>query len=151
MAAGLRSARERVIQTLWFEGVGLLLVAPAYAWVAGAGVRESFAMVAAVSVVVMAWSALFNTAFDVVEHRLTGQVASNRPHRMRTLHALAHEASAVLVSCPVIYWMTPLSWAEALLTDIGLTLVYAAYAYAFHLMFDRLRPVTPPQAGSPSS
>ena len=27
-ATGLRSARERVAQTLWFEGLGLLLVAP---------------------------------------------------------------------------------------------------------------------------
>ena len=143
MGHGLRSTRERVIQTLWFEGIGLLLVAPLYASVAGAGMRESFAMVAVVSMVVMAWSAVFNTVFDRIEWRWTGRVASDRPHRLRSLHALLHELTAMVVSCPVIYAMTPLSWGEALLADLGLTLAYTAYAYAFHVGYDRLRPVRP--------
>ena len=45
MAGGLRSARERIVQTLWFEGIGLLLVAPGYAWVTGAE-RSDFAVIA---------------------------------------------------------------------------------------------------------
>jgi uncharacterized membrane protein len=141
VAAGLRSARERVIQTLWFEGLGLVLVAPLYAWAADAGTGESFAMVAAVSVVVMVWAALYNTAFDVAERSLTGRVASDRPHRLRTLHAIGLEASAVVVSCPVIWAMTDLGWLGALLADLGLTVSYAVYGYLFHLGFDRLRPV----------
>lgn len=141
MAGGLRSARERVIQTLWFEGIGLLLVAPLYAAAAGAGLRESFAMVAVVSIVVMAWSAVYNTVFDRLEWRWTGRVASDRPHRLRSLHALLHELTAMVVSCPVIFAMTTLSWGEALLADLGLTAAYAAYAYVFHLGYDRLRPV----------
>lgn len=139
--AGLRTPRERVIQALWFEGLGLALVAPLYAAVAGAGVGESFAMVAAVSVVVMVWAMLFNTLFDRVERHNAGRTASERPHRLRCLHAVLLEGSAVVVSCPVIVALTPLTWGQALLADLGLTLAYAAYAYAFHLVFDRLRPV----------
>jgi uncharacterized membrane protein len=141
MTTGLRSTRERAIQTLWFEGVGLAFVAPMYAWVTGEGIGASFAMVAAVSVVVMAWSALFNTAFDIVEHRFTGRVASNRSHRLRAAHALAHEASSVIITCPVIYAMSDLGWGGTLAVNLGLTLAYTAYAYVFHLVFDRLRPV----------
>lgn len=137
----LRSTRERVIQTLWFEAIGLLLVAPLYAAVAGAGLRESFAMVAVVSVVVMAWSAAYNTLFDLVDLRWTGRAASQRPHRIRVLHALGHELSAIVVTWPVIVAMTSLSWGEALVADLGLTLAYTAYAYVFHVVFDRLRPV----------
>jgi uncharacterized membrane protein len=59
------------------------------------------------------------------------------------VHAVLHEATAIVVTCPVIFAMTPLGWADALLADLGLTLVYAAYAYVFHLGFDRLRPVRP--------
>lgn len=139
----LRSVRERVIQTLYFEGIGLLLVAPLYAAAAGAAMRESFTMVAVVSLVVMAWSAIFNTVFDRIEWRWTGRVASDRPHRLRSLHAVLHELTAMVVSCPVIYAMTPLDWGQALVADLGLTLAYAAYAYVFHLGFDRLRPVMP--------
>lgn len=143
MGCGLRSARERVVQTLSFEVIGLLLIAPLYAVVAGADMRESFALVAVISMVVMTWSAIFNICFDLVELRMTGRVASDRPHGLRSLHAMLHELTAVLVSCPVIFAMTPLGWGEALLVDLGLTLVYAAYAYVFHLGYDRLRPVRP--------
>lgn len=140
-SSGIRSLRERVVQTLAFEAGGLLLITPLYGWLAGAALGDSLLLLAAVSVVVMVWSAVFNTLFDTAEHRLTGRVASDRSPRWRTVHALAHEASAVLVSCPVINALTPLDWSGALLADLGLTLAYAAYAWVFHWGFDRLRPV----------
>lgn len=139
--AGLRSARERLLQTLWFEGFGLLLVAPAYAWVAGSGAAESLRLVASVSVAVMLWAALYNTVFDMVERRRTGRVASDRPHALRTAHAVGLETSSVLVTWPLIWTLTDLGWLGALLADFGLGLVYAVYGYAFHWAFDRLRPV----------
>ncbi len=139
--ASLRSARERVLQTLWFEGLGLVIVAPLYGWVAGAGMAESFALIAAVSLAVMVWAALFNTVFDAIEWRLAGHVASDRPHRLRLLHAVLFETSAAVVTCPVIVWITGMGWVDALLADMALTLTYAAYGYAFHWLFDRLRPV----------
>jgi uncharacterized membrane protein len=142
MAAVLRSARERAIQTLCFEGIGLAIVAPLYGWLSGAGIAESLLLIAALSLVVMAWAALFNTLFDWAEWQLVHCVASSRPHRWRLVHAVALEVSAVLVSCPVIVLLTGLSWWDALLLDMALTLVYVGYGYVFHLAFDRLRPVS---------
>lgn len=141
MAQGIRSLRERVVQTLCFEAGGLLLITPLYGWEAGAALGESLALLVVVSVVVMAWSAVFNSLFDIAEHRFAGRVASDRPPLWRSVHALAHEASALLVSCPVIYALTPLDWWGALVADLGLTLAYAAWAWVFHWGFDRLRPV----------
>lgn len=145
MAEGLRGTRERVIQTLWFECLGLLLVAPAYAWVSGSGVAASFGLLVAVSLLVTTWAAVYNTLFDLIELRRTGRVASDRPHALRTLHTIGLEGSAVLLSCPLIWALTDLSWGGALLADLGLTVTYVAYGYAFHWAFDRLRPVTRPQ------
>jgi uncharacterized membrane protein len=138
---GVRSARERVIQTLAFEAGGLLLVGPLYALATGTRLDESLVLLLAVSVVIMLWSAVFNWAFDVVEHRRTGRMASQRPHRLRVLHAVLHETTAVVVTCPVIWALTDLGWVGALLADLGLTLAYTLYAYAFHCVYDRLRPV----------
>jgi uncharacterized membrane protein len=138
---GLRSARVRVIQTLWFEGIGLLLVAPLYAWAIGSQASESFVVVAAVSVAVMIWAALYNTAFDRLERRATGRVASDRPHGLRTLHAVGLETSSVVVTTPVIWAMTELGWWGALVADLALGAVYTLYGYVFHWGFDRLRPV----------
>lgn len=140
-AAPLRDWRERVRQTLWFEGVGLLLVAPAYALLSGRGAGESLGLIAALSLTVTLWAALFNTAFDRLEWRLQRRVASDRPPRWRALHAVLHEATAVAVSCPVIVTLTGLGWLDALLLDLALTAVYTLYAYAFHCVYDRLRPV----------
>ncbi len=158
MAEGIRTWRERVAQTLWFEGVGLVLVSPLYAWVSGRGGGESLALLAMLSLVVMAWAALYNTLFDLVERRSTGRVASDRPRGLRTVHAIGLESTAVLLTCPVILIMTRSSLTAALLTNLGLTVTYALYGYAFHWAYDRMRPVAlgpaervsadqPPQAG----
>lgn len=137
----LRSTRERITQTLWFEAVGLGLVAPLYARATGAGAGESFTLVAVVSLVVMAWAALFNTAFDAVEWRLTARVASARRPGLRIVHAAAFETTAIAVTLPVIYIVGDMTWLQALQTDIALTLAYMVYGYAFHSLYDRWRPV----------
>lgn len=141
MTGGVRSARERLHQTLCFEAGGLLLVTPLVVLVTGQGAGESLALLALLSLVVMGCAAVINTAFDLAEHRLTGRVASARPPRWRLVHAGLHELSAVLLTWPLIVWMTGLGWAAALVADLGLTLVYAAYAYGFHRLYDRWRPV----------
>lgn len=137
----VRSPRERLIQTLWFEALGLALISPLFAQFAGGSAGESLVVLAVLSAAVMGWSALYNTVFDGVEHRRTGGVASDRPHGLRLAHTISHEATAVVVTWPLIFALTPLGWLDALTADIGLTLAYAAYGYLFHLGFDQLRPV----------
>ncbi len=137
----LRSARERARQTVAYEIGGLAIAAPLYSLTFGGGTGESFALVAALAVAVMIWSPIHNTAFDWVEWRIARRVASDRPHRWRVVHAITHEATSVVVTLPVILWLTDHGIVGALLVDLGLTLFYAGYAYVFHLAYDRLRPV----------
>lgn len=137
----MRDARERMLQTLLFEAGGLLLVTPLVAWVTGTHAGESLALLVALSVAVMAWAAIYNTIFDRLEARLAGRVASRRPHRLRVLHAVGLEVSSVLATCPIIVWIAGLGWWQALAADIALGLVYAAYGYLYHWLFDHLRPV----------
>jgi uncharacterized membrane protein len=141
LAVPQRSVRKRGLQTVTFEAGGLLVVTPLVMWVGGVHALDSLALLAALSAVVMGWAALFNTVFDAAEARLAGRVASERPHRLRILHAIALESSAVLVSCPVIVALTTLDWWQALAADVALTLVYATYGYVYHWAFDRWRPV----------
>lgn len=152
-APRLRGAPERLVQTLGYEAGGLLLVTPLAAFALGRGGGESLALLALLSLVVMAWSALFNTLFDLAEWRLAGRAASERPPRWRAVHALAHEASAVLVTWPVVVLMTGLGWGPALAADLGLTLAYALWAYLYHLGYDAWRPVAGagPLAGAASA
>ena len=150
-ASGLRSQRERLIQTVCFEAGGLLLVAPLFSHASSSPLLEAFVLMAVLSMVVMVWAAIFNTVVDRLEYRVLGRLASDRPHGARVLHAVGLEITSLVVTCPVIYVMTDLGWIDALLADLALTAAYAAYAYLFHLLFDRLRPLKPPSARTDST
>ncbi len=140
----VRGLRERVIQTLWFEGVGLAIVSLPFSHLSGVTVGDSLALLLTLSMAITFWSALYNTSFDLIERRLTSRVASDRPPCWRMLHTLGLEASALVATWPLVVTLTPLGWREAFLAEMGLTLAYAAYGFVFHLAFDRLRPVLAP-------
>ena len=119
--APLRDWWERAIQTLCYELGGLLVVGPIWKFATGASATESAFLLICLSVAVMVWMGAYNTVFDVVEYRITGLVASVRPHRWRIVHALGLEASSVIVTWPVIMLVTDLTWLEALAAELGLT------------------------------
>jgi uncharacterized membrane protein len=147
----LRSPRERIIQTIFFEGIGLLLVVPLFALVTGGGTGESFLLMTALAVAVVIWSPLHNAVFDWADLRLTGRLASDRPQRWRMVHAISHEVTVIVATLPIMIWLGGFSVRGALMASVGLTIVYTVYAYAFHLGYDRLRPVghgRPEQAAS---
>jgi uncharacterized membrane protein len=137
----IRNLRERVIQTFWFELLGLALVAPLFAYFSGVTAGDSFVLLLLLAIVVTLWSGVYNSAFDLAELRLAGRVASDRSHGWRVLHTIGLETSAVVMTWPLVVAVTKLGWQEALFADIGLTLAYVTYGYVFHLAFDRLRPV----------
>lgn len=137
----LRSARERAFQTLAYEAGGLLFAVPLFALYSGNGAKEGLGVMIALTLAVMLWSPVHNAMFDCVDLRLSGRVASERPHGLRICHALSHEATSVVVSVPILMWLGGLGLIEALIADIGLTLLYTVYAYVFHIVYDRLWPV----------
>ena len=137
----LRSPLERLRQTLWFEALGVALVAPLYAWATDSAAMESLGLLLALSVLVMAWSAVYNTLFDRWEWRCHRRAASDRPPGLRTVHAIGLEATVVTLSCPLIMVVTGLDFWPALGLDLALSAVYAAYGWGFHWGYDRLRPV----------
>jgi uncharacterized membrane protein len=144
----LRSVRERVFQTLTYEGVGLLLISPLIAAFHGMENSESLALLVAVSLICLAWAPVHNTVFDIVDLRRSGRVASDRPQCWRMVHAASLEVTSTLVTIPAIMYLTGYGFREALLFDITLTFAYTAYAYLFHLTYDRLRPVRQEEDGA---
>ncbi len=147
----LRSPRERFIQTLCFEIVGLFLSVPLYVLVTGGGAGEGTLLMAAIALAVMLWSPLHNTVFDWADFRMSGRVASDRPHVWRMVHAISHEVTVVAVTLPILIWLGGFSLGQALATNIGLTVLYTVYAFGFHLVYDRLRPVGRGRAGLTTS
>lgn len=137
----LRSGRERMVQTLSFEALGLAIVTPAHTLLSQTSAETSARVVIALAVIVTLWSPLFNMVFDRIDLALSGRVASDRPHRLRLLHAVLLELSALLVTLPMVMHLTGYSFREALFFDMALTVFYTGYAYVFYYAYDRLRPV----------
>jgi uncharacterized membrane protein len=137
----LRSARDRAVQTLLYELGGLALVTPAYALISGSGAGESLTLMVALSVAVMVWSPLHNTVFDLIEWRRCRRVASDRPLGWRLVHAFSHEVTTLIVTLPLILWLTDLGVVQALLLDLGLSAFYALWALVFHAAYDRINPI----------
>lgn len=137
----LRSPLERAIQTLSYEAGGLCLSVPLVAALGGGSGGDALVLMLALSAAVLVWSPLHNSLFDWADLRFSGRLASDRPQRWRLVQALSQEASTLVVTLPVLMALTGLSLSAALLAELGLTLLYALYAYVFHLVYDRLRPV----------
>ena len=138
----LRDPRERAIQTLCYETGSAAISLPFYLLLFGSGLNEGPLLFAALTLACLIWTPLHNTAFDRIDLALTGRAASDRPQHLRVLHALTHEATAVIATLPLIIWIGGFGFWDGLAADMGLTLFDAIYAYLFHLAYDHWRPVT---------
>ncbi len=137
----LRSLRERALMTVLMEAGAIVVVAPLYQRAFGASASGSLLLLSAVSAAVMLFSPVYGLAFDLAEWRLCRRVASDRPQALRFVHAAGHELGAMCASVPVILALTDHSLAVAIGLDIGLSLFYTVWVWAFCLGYDRARPV----------
>lgn len=137
----LRSGRERILQTFTFETLGLAIVVPTHALLSQTPAETSALLVLSLAVIATLWSPLFNIVFDRIDLSVSGRVASDRPHRLRLLHAVLVELSALLVTLPMVMHLAGYGLWDALFFGMTLTVFYTVYAYVFYLAYDRLRPV----------
>jgi uncharacterized membrane protein len=139
-----RTPRERITQTTLYETGGLFLAAPLFAAVFGTGIGHSALVLVALAGAVILTGSLHDSLFDRLEWHLTRRCASSRPRRLRLLHAITHELTGIALSLPLLMVLADLTFWSAALAELGLTVFYVAYAYAFFYAYDLLRPVRPP-------
>ena len=142
----LRSPLDRARQVLLFELGGLILITPPFAWASGVPAGDSLVLLAIIALIAGLWNAVYNTAFDWTEGRVTGRTADRRPYPLRIAHALGFEFTLILMTLPLVIHWTGMGWREALLTDIAVAAAYVAYAFVFNLAYDRVFPITPNNA-----
>lgn len=137
----LRSFGERAAQTLGFEVSGLFVSLPFLSWFSSDSTIENALVLVVLTVAVMIWSPFHNTLFDHLDLRMSGRVASDRPQVWRVVHAVSHEFSSMLMSLPILIGLAGLDLKTAVYVDLGLSAIYALWAWAFFLLWDRLRPL----------
>lgn len=136
-----RSPKELLHQTLLFEAIGLAIFTPVTMEVTDFSSLHAFLLVAAMSVIAMSVTYAFNYAFNAVELRYWKRVASDRPWRVRVLHASLLEVCIALLTVPLILLTTEFSLWEAIAADIALMTAYAIYSFIFYAVYDFFLPV----------
>ncbi|WP_295517810.1 multidrug/biocide efflux PACE transporter [uncultured Pseudomonas sp.] len=127
-----RPAAARVLHSLLFEGIAILLCAPTLAWLLDRSLVHLGLLTAAFSAVAMVWNLLFNLAFDHLQQRLGFQ----RGLGIRLLHALGFEGGLVVMLVPLAAWWLSIGLWEAFLLDLGLLLFFLPYTLAFNWLYD---------------
>lgn len=140
----LRSPKERVFQSAGYELGSLLVATPACVWLTGTADGTAAVLVIVLTVATVLWAPLFNAVFDRMEWQLVRRVASDRSRRMRLIHAFALEASDMVISVPILMLIGGLDFGQAVIADLGLLLIYVAYTYVYHRVYDWARPVPHP-------
>ena len=138
----LRSLKERIIQTISFEVSELIITVPIFAYFTQTSESDSLIILVVIAIAAMLWTGIHNTLFDWAELKISKRVASDRLNGMRIIHAVSHAVSFVIISIPILVLLGGLTWQEALLADLGLTVLDAAYAFIFFRVYDFVRPVT---------
>ncbi|SDU13305.1 Uncharacterized membrane protein [Pseudomonas pohangensis] len=138
----IRSFRERLLQCLCYEAIGVCAFMPLVSLLLDKQAGAALLLLLPLSLAAVSTTVLFNSLFDHLEYKHCGRLASNRPHRVRLFHALLLEVCVALATVPLIKYQLHLSWLQALAADAVLMVLYALYGYLFFWAYDRLRPAS---------
>jgi len=130
-----KTLKERALHALLFEMIGVVLFAPALAWLLGHSLGKMGAMTVMISTVAMLWNMLFNSGFDRIRARLGFAMS----FKVRALHALSFESGLIVAVVPLAAWWLSISLLEAFWLDIGLLLLFLPYTMVFNLAYDKVR------------
>lgn len=88
-----------------------------------------------ISLIAMVWNMLFNLLFD----RLFTGERLERGLGIRLLHTVSFELGLLLFTLPLVAVMLNISWWEAFVMDIGMTLFVMLYSLVFNWLYDYAR------------
>lgn len=131
----MQGARRKVIHATLYELIAIVIVTLAMRWISDKSTAHATALALSTSVIALSWNMVFNSLFEAWERR---QTSRERTVRRRMAHAIGFEGGLVLMTVPLIAWWMDMSWAQALLADLGLVVFFLFYTFGFNWLFDHL-------------
>ena len=131
----MQGIKRRVIHTLSFEIIGLIIAVPLFAWIFDEGLEHIGILTVVMSLMAMVWNMTFNKLFELWEVR---QLSHHRTVTRRVMHALCFEGGLLIMTLPLIAWWMQMNLWQALLTDLGYMLFFLVYGFVFNWGFDRV-------------
>ena len=129
------TAWERVFHAILFEVFAVIFTVILASIFTHHGTTLLSSTIIIMSLIAMIWNFIFNWAFDRV-------FKGERIHRgfwLRLFHTLTFEGGLLCFTIPIVMWMLNMSFWEAFLMDISITLFILVYTMAFNWIYDITR------------
>lgn len=134
----MRTLADRLRHMILFEGFALTLLVIWAALFSTLDVKMFGAFGIMMSLLAMLWNLLYNWLFDLWDRRARN--FAPRTPLLRAAHAVLFEAGLLIVGTLLAVWWLSLTLWEAFVLDVGLSLFFVAYAYAFNWTYDAVFP-----------
>lgn len=129
------SNEERVFHAILFEALAVILTI-GLTWLFTANsVSSLFHTIVLISLIAMVWNFVFNKVFD---HIFQGNRVE-RSWALRLFHTICFELGLLVFTLPLVAYILEVSWWEAFVLDIGMTLFVMLYTLIFNWSYDHLR------------
>lgn len=135
----MRTFRERLMHTVLFELVLLLICMPLISVIFNKGMSHAGTMSLALSLTAMVCNYIYNYLFDRILLALKRSLYP-RTFRLRTLHSVFFEIFLLCFSLPLIMYWLDLSLYKALVLDVSMACFVPLYALGFNWLFDIIFP-----------
>ncbi|AQS37488.1 putative membrane protein [Shewanella psychrophila] len=128
------TTKQRVIHTILFEALALILVVPLVILITGKETGELLKVAIGLSFYAVVWNYFYNIWFD----KHFGCNRSERNVYIRIGHALGFEGGIIVVTLPVVSWFMGISLFSAFLLEFAFLVLFFFYAIAFNYVYDRV-------------
>lgn len=135
----MRTFRERLLHTVLFEWVLLLICMPLLSIIFNKSLSHAGTMSLTLSLTAMVCNYIYNYIFDRVLLALKRPFYP-RPLKLRTLHSVLFEIFLLCFSLPLIMYWLNLSFYKALALDLSMACFVPLYALGFNWLFDIIFP-----------
>ncbi|AHG82686.1 membrane protein [Bibersteinia trehalosi USDA-ARS-USMARC-188] len=126
---------ERICQALLFEAGAILLTVLLMRVATSHQTGELTLTIVLISVIALIWNVFFNFVFD----KLFQGEKVHRSWAVRTLHTISFELGLLIFTLPLVAFILHVSWWEAFVMDISMTLFVMFYTLIFHWCYDHIR------------
>lgn len=129
------TAWERVFHAVLFELLAIIFTVILTSLTTSHSTSALSGVIVLISLIAMAWNVVFNWIFDQF---FTGK-REERGFGVRLFHTLTFEGGLLLFTVPLIVFVLEISWWEAFVMDMGMTLFILVYTMIFNWAYDNVR------------
>ncbi|WP_310564042.1 PACE efflux transporter [Hydrogenophaga sp.] len=131
----MQGIRRKVVYVGLYELIAVAITSTGLSAGSDSGLQHASVAAVASSAIAVVWNLVYNALFERWEAR---QTVRGRGFLRRAAHAIGFEIGFIFMLVPLFAWWLDIGWWHALVLDLGLSVFFLVYTFAFNLAFDKL-------------